>query len=77
VVAVSLTLESSDGKKRLPSTSYALESANARGAILYYHFLDNPRLKRGKASSWRVRYRTPANLVEMPVKFVFKDIPLP
>jgi hypothetical protein len=77
VVNNEMTLESPDGKKRLPSTRYALESATSRGAILSYHFLDSEGLKRGKASSWRVRYRTPANLVEMPIKFAFKDIPLP
>jgi hypothetical protein len=77
VVNNEMTLESPDGKKRLPSTYYALESASARGAILSYHFCDRGGLPRGKPGDWRVRYRTPANLVEVPIKFAFKDIPLP
>lgn len=77
VVNNDMTLESPDGKKRLPSTNYVLESATSRGAILSYHFRDRDGLARGKASDWRIRYRTPANLVEMPIKFAFKDIPLP
>ncbi|HTU20679.1 MAG TPA: hypothetical protein VMG10_21645 [Gemmataceae bacterium] len=77
VVNNEMTLESPDGKKRLPSTDYALESATSRRAVLWYHFRDRGTLKRGKAGSWRVRYRTPANLIEAPIKFNFKDIPLP
>jgi hypothetical protein len=77
VVNNEMTLESPDGRKRLPSTNYVLEAATARGAILSYHFRDRGGLVRGKANNWRVRYRTPANLVETPIKFAFKDIPLP
>jgi hypothetical protein len=78
VVNNEMTLETPDGKKRLPNTKeYALESATARHAVLQYHFRDREGAPRGKASDWRVRYRTPANLIEVPIKFVFKDIPLP
>lgn len=73
VVNNEMALESPDGKKRLPSTHYVLKSTSARGAVLEYHFLD----VRSKPSEWRLRYRTPANLVEMPIRFAFKDIPLP
>jgi hypothetical protein len=73
VVNNEMTLETPDGKKRLPSTNYVLESASAHGALLSYHFRD----LHGKPSNWRVRYRTPANLLEAPIKFAFKDIPLP
>ena len=73
VVNNEMVLESLDGKKRLLSSHYVLESASARGAVLSYHFLDLP----SKPSEWRLRYRTPANLIEMPIRFAFKDIPLP
>jgi hypothetical protein len=73
VVNNEMTLESRDGKKHLPSTDYYFESATARRAVLNYHFRD----LRGKANDWRVLYRTPANLIETPIKFAFKDIPLP
>jgi hypothetical protein len=77
VVNNEMTLESPDGKKRLPSTHYVLESASGHGAILSYHFRDRDGLMRGRSSDWRIRYRTPANLIEAPIKFAFKDIPLP
>ncbi len=77
VVNNEMTLESPDGKKQLPSANYVLESATEHGAILSYHFRDRADLPRGRAGSWRVRYRTPANLIETPIKFAFKNIPLP
>lgn len=77
VVNNDMILESPDGKKRLPSTSYAVESVSSRGAILSYHFLHKDGQAPDKASNWRIRYRTPANLIELPIKFAFKDIPLP
>lgn len=73
VVNNEMMLESPDGQKRVPSSHYVLESASPRGAVLSYHFLD----LHGKPSEWRLRYRTPANLVEIPIRFAFKDIPLP
>lgn len=77
VVNNEMTLESPDGKKRLPNTGYALVSATSQRAVLVYHFRDHGASKRGKPGNWRVRYRTPANLIEAPIKFTFKDIPLP
>ena len=76
VVNNEMTLESLDGKKHLPSTNYVLESATERGAILSYHFRDRDGMPRGRVSDWRIRYRTPAKLIETPIKFVFKNIPL-
>lgn len=76
VVNNEMTLESLDGKKYFPSTEYHLESATEHGAILSYHFRDRDDSPPGKASDWRVRYRTPAKLIQTPIKFVFKDIPL-
>ncbi|HEY7329323.1 MAG TPA: hypothetical protein VH592_16905 [Gemmataceae bacterium] len=77
VVNNEMMLESFDGKSYLPSTNYVLESATENGAILSYHFRDREGLLLGKPSDWRVRYRTPANLIRTPIKFLFKDIPLP
>ncbi len=77
VVNNEMMLESPDGKKHLRSANYVLESATENGAILSYHFRDRADLPRGLASGWRIRYRTPANLIETPIKFAFKDIPLP
>jgi hypothetical protein len=77
VVNNEMTLESPDGKKHLSSTGYHFELATAHGATLSYHFHDRDGMPRGKAGGWRVCYRTPANLIETPIRFAFKDIPLP
>jgi hypothetical protein len=77
VVNNEMVLESTDGKKRFASREYVLESSTPRRAVLSYHFRDKESMPRGKPSEWKVNYRTPANLIEMPIKFSFKDIELP
>jgi hypothetical protein len=77
VVNNEMSLISNDGKKRFPSTDYALESASPRQAILYYHFRDKVKQELGKPSDWKLSYRAPANLIEAPIRFSFKDIPMP
>ena len=77
VVNNEMTLESADGAKRFASTNYVLTSAAPGHAVLSYHFRDKGGLKRGKPHEWKLRYRAPADLIEAPIKFVFKDIPLP
>jgi hypothetical protein len=74
VVNNEMTLESLDGKKRFASSNYVLESATSRRAILSYHFRGK---ERGEPRDWKISYRAPANLIEAPIKFAFKDIPLP
>jgi hypothetical protein len=77
VVNNEMTLESLDGKKRIGSTNYSEESATARRAVLSYHFRDRAVVGRGKSEAWRIRYRAPANLVEVPIPFTFRAVPLP
>jgi hypothetical protein len=77
VVNNELALESPDGKRRLGSSGYVVETATARHAVLSYHFLDKDRQARGRPEDWRLMYRTPAAVVEWPVRFSFKDVPLP
>ncbi|HZY83374.1 MAG TPA: hypothetical protein VFE78_00975, partial [Gemmataceae bacterium] len=77
VVNNEMVLEGKDGKVRLPSSDYFLENASPRRAVISYHFRDKGRQARGKPGDWRVVYRTPAALVEVPVRFSFKDVPLP
>jgi hypothetical protein len=74
VVNNEMTLESKDGTKHLASNSYVLESSTSRRAVLTYHFTDK---NRGKPEDWKVTYRTPASIVEIPLNFTFKDIRLP
>jgi hypothetical protein len=77
VVNNELALESADGKRRVVSRDYVLESSTPRRAILSYHFRGKDKAAPGKPEDWKVSYRTPANLVEVPIKFAFKDVLLP
>jgi hypothetical protein len=77
VVNNELLLESAGGARRVVSTDYVLESSTARRAVLSYHFRDKALLARTKPADWRVVYRTPASLVEVPFTFSFADVPLP
>ena len=77
VVNNEMTLESSDGTKRVASSNYVAESSHSQRAVLSYHFCDRALVVRGKPEAWRVCYRTPANLIEIPIAFAFHDVPLP
>jgi hypothetical protein len=48
-------------------------------ALFRYHFNDEPerKLVLGKFSDWKLVYRVPGKLVELPIPFEFKDVPLP
>jgi hypothetical protein len=68
---------------------YSIDSLGSSKAILSYHFVDGTlrktvdgkpvslRLVRGKPENWKLVYRTPGPMVEVPVTFDFKDVPLP
>jgi hypothetical protein len=77
VVNNEMAMVSPDGRRRLVCTDYVLESATPRRAVLSYHFRDRDGRPRGRPEDWRLRYRTPAAIVEWPVKFSFRDVPLP
>jgi hypothetical protein len=77
VVNNEMVLVSEDGKRRLPASDYVLETATTTRAVLSYHFRDREKQPRGKPEEWRLAYRTPAAIIEWPVRFSFKDIPLP
>jgi hypothetical protein len=75
VVNNDIHLEGKDGD-RFPSDTYLLEESTPRHAVLTYHFTDKERMKRG-LSEWKLVYATPALVVKVPVRFSFKDVPLP
>ncbi len=62
------------GKERRAS-SYVVQSSPPRRASISYHFTDAEVLARPE--EWKVVYRMPASLVELPLKFTFKEILLP
>jgi hypothetical protein len=77
VVNNEMVLVSADGKRRLAASDYVLETATTTRAVISYHFRDREKPSRGKPEDWRLTYKTPAAIVEWPVRFSFKDIPLP
>jgi hypothetical protein len=77
VVINELLLEAKDGTKRLKPAGYDISIATDRKAVINYHFLDTDKMTRGGPANWKIRYRTPAALVEVPLTFSFKDVPLP
>jgi hypothetical protein len=67
-------------KKRFPNNgSYRADKTAANRAVISYHFVDEPKkgLVRGPASSWELVCVTPARIIEVPVEFEFRDLPLP
>jgi hypothetical protein len=63
---------------RVPAASYVLEASTPRHAVVSYHFTGKEaRAALGRPAQWSVVYRTPTSLVELPVRFSFKDVPLP
>ncbi|HMF12767.1 MAG TPA: hypothetical protein VKE94_10690, partial [Gemmataceae bacterium] len=83
-------LKQADGERRFPSNGgYSIDSLGSNKATLSYHFVDgriretvdgklvNEKFVRGKPENWKLVYRTPGPMAEVPVTFEFKDVPLP
>jgi hypothetical protein len=66
-------LEKKDGKKRI-QTGNSETDAQGRQAILRYFFSDEDM---GKPEDWKLVYRTPGQILKVPVNFEFKELPLP
>jgi hypothetical protein len=77
VVNNDMVLESTDGKRRLASSSYVVESVTERRAVVSYNFLPRPGNGLGKPGNWKVTYTSPVAVVTMPLTFRFKDVLLP
>lgn len=65
--------------KRMDHAGYETDEQTATTASLRYRFTDDDekQIKLGKAADWRFVYKTPAQISEVPIKFEFKDVPLP
>jgi hypothetical protein len=72
-----LLLTHKEGKRRLTPSNFVVEQAGSRRAVVTYHFTDRPGAKRGRAADWKVSYTAPARVVEVPLRFAFKDLRLP
>jgi hypothetical protein len=73
-----LTLVSLDGKKSLPHTGEVSDIVTARRVPIKYHFDEKDAMQPlGKPEDWKVTYRAPAAVIRIPIKFEFKNVPLP
>jgi len=83
-------LKAGDGDELFESNGgYSIDSLGSSKAVLSYHFVDGTlrktvdgkpvtrRFVRGKPENWKLVYRTPGPMAEVPVTFDFKDVPLP
>jgi hypothetical protein len=80
VVNNEIYLKQKGSGQRFPNNrgSATLKRTNNR-AVLLYHFVDEPdkKLIRGKPEEWELVYHTPARIIEVPIRFEFKDLLLP
>jgi hypothetical protein len=75
-----ISLKKKDDGETFPNNGgYVIDSSAGTRAVVSYHFVDEPskKLLRGKSEDWTVVYRTPGTILEIPVAFEFKDLPLP
>jgi hypothetical protein len=75
-----LYLEKGPGKQRFPANGgYETGGQTATRAAIRYRFIEEPekKLLLGSPGEWRLVYRTPGRIVEVPVPFEFKNLPLP
>ncbi|MFO0878312.1 MAG: hypothetical protein U0840_13280 [Gemmataceae bacterium] len=77
VINNELRLVTSDGRKSLVSSGNLVEFVSSRRALVTYHFTDRPGQKRGSLADWKLQYRAPARILEVPIRFKFQDVPLP
>jgi hypothetical protein len=75
-------LEKDGSTDRFPNNAgYTTGGGGENRASITYHFADDreKRLVRGKAkdSPWRVVYRAPGPIIELPIPFEFTDLELP
>lgn len=79
VVFNELLLVSGSGKGMRvlrPSASVA-NVTGSRRTVVTFHFTEGGRAPPSKPSAWKLRYTAPALIVDVPLRFSFKDVPLP
>jgi hypothetical protein len=73
-----IELRKKDGSGVFPNNAgYSIDDSAGNRAILSYNFVDGKTDKRGSPDDWTVVYKTPGLIVDVPVAFEFKDLPLP
>jgi hypothetical protein len=65
-----------DGKS-YPPAGDEIDSQTGHQALVKYRFAEEKGLVLGKPEGWKLVYQTPGSIIKVPVKFEFKDLPLP
>ncbi len=67
-----------NGKEQFAENGgYEIDEQAGHKATLNYRFIEDNTLTLGKPADWKLIYRTPGTIIKMPVKFEFKDLPVP
>jgi hypothetical protein len=67
-----------NGKEQFPENGgYEIDEQAGHKATLNYRFIEDNTLTLGKPADWKLVYRTPGTIIKVPVKFEFKDLPVP
>ena len=75
VVQNEFRLASADGKKSLLPTSYVIDTVSSRRAVVSYHFMAGHASR--AAAGLACELPAPERLIDVPVRFAFKNVPLP
>jgi hypothetical protein len=71
------TIENKAGKRFPPTGGYEIVDQEGNKANINYRFVEEKGLVLGKPENWKLVYRTPGTISKVPIKFEFKDVPLP
>jgi hypothetical protein len=78
--AIYLEKEKDGVKQQFPrNLGYEVDEQSDNKALIIYRFGDDPanNLVLGKLADWKLVYKTPGKIAEIPIPFEFKDLPLP
>jgi hypothetical protein len=70
------SLQNKAGKRFGPG-GYEIDEQQGSKALITYRFVEENGLKLDKPESFKLVYRTPGTISKVPIKFEFKDVPLP
>jgi hypothetical protein len=70
-------IENKAGKRFPPTGGYEIVEQEGNKAMINYRFVEEKGLVLGKPENWKLIYRTPGTISKVPIKFEFKDVPLP
>lgn len=70
-------LEKKEGRQQLRPVTDDLNEQPGHRAVAAYYFTEENGQALGKPADWKLVYRLPGAILRVPVRFDFKDLPLP